>query len=283
MGEFLRDVIASPLLLYGVAAGLLASVACGVVGTYVVTRRIAVIAGSISHCVLGGLGAAWYLKAGLGWEFAHPMAGAVVAAILAAVIIGWVGQRAKERVDTVISAIWAVGMAVGLLFIAKTPGYDQDLMTYLFGDILLVSRGDLWLIAALDAVILGVCFLFFRQLQAVCFDEEFARTRGVPVAVFDYLLLILIALTVVLLISVVGLVLVIALLTLPVAIAGPFARRMGWLMAASAVLCAVFTLGGMALAYGPNLPTGATIIVLAAGAYLAVLLARTAWGAVRGR
>ncbi|HWL95541.1 MAG TPA: metal ABC transporter permease [Phycisphaerae bacterium] len=252
-------------------AGLLASVACGVVGTYVVTRRITYIAGSIAHCVLGGMGAARYVQNVHGWTWATPLLGAVISAIIAALLIGWVTLRAKEREDTVIGAIWAVGMAIGILFIQKTPGSSEDLMSYLFGSIVMVRTTDLWILAGLNAVIVTVVVLLYHPLMAVCFDSEFARLRGLPVESYYLLLLCLTALTVVLLISVVGIVLVIALLTLPVAIAGSFARTLLHIMLAATLICMVITSAGLAVSFGPDLPAGATTIVLAGAAYLAVL------------
>ena len=275
MVEFLHAVLQYTFLQYALLAGLLSGVACGVVGTYVVTRRISYIAGGIAHCVLAGMGAARYCATVYGWTWLSPLHGATVAALGAAAIIGVVSLRAKQREDTVIGALWAVGMAVGVLFIARTPGYNEDLMGYLFGNILMVSGRDLLLICALDAVVVAAGVVWYDQFLAVCFDEEFARLRGVPVEWFYLLLLGLTALTVVLLISVVGVVLVIALLTLPAAIAGHFARTLRGMMLLATLLCALFTVSGLALSYAPNLPAGATIIVIAGAAYLVTAGLRT--------
>jgi zinc transport system permease protein len=165
-------------------------------------------------------------------------------------------------------------MAIGILFIARTPGYDQDLMSYLFGNILLVRGSDLWLMLALDVVVVALCAALYPQLQAVCFDEEFARLRGLKVELYYLLLLGLTALTVVLLVTVVGIVLVIALLTLPAAIAGQLTSTLRGMMAAAAVLSIAFTITGLAVSYGPDLPAGATTIVIAGLAYLMVLIGR---------
>jgi zinc transport system permease protein len=164
-------------------------------------------------------------------------------------------------------------MAIGILFIFKTPGYHEDITSYLFGNILMVSSDDLWLIAGLDVLIVITGLLFYNQLLAVCFDEEFARLRGIHVEFYYLLLLCLTALTVVLLVTVVGIVMVIALLTLPVAVAGHFSRRLWQMMALSAVLTSLFTSLGLFVSYGPDLPSGATTIVLAGAAYLAVVIA----------
>ena len=278
MSDFIADVARYHFLQYALIAGLLVSVASGVMGTYVVVRRITYIAGSIAHCVLGGLGAAKYLKVVYGWTWISPMYGAAVTAVLAAVVIGLVTLRAKQREDTVIGALWAIGMAVGILFIARTPGYQEDIMSYLFGDILLVERRDLWLIAALDVVVVVLGILFYNKFLAVCFDEEFARLRGVHVEFYYLLLLCLTALTVVLLMKVVGIIMVIALLTLPVAIGGYFARTLWQMMAAGTVLSIIFTTTGLALSYKPNLPAGATIIVLAGAVYLLAAGSRVLMG-----
>lgn len=273
MLEFFQAVSRYSFLQVALLSGLLASVACGIIGSYVVVRRISYMAGGIAHCVLGGMGAARYLAVVHGWQWLHPLHGAVTAALLAAVIIGVVSLRARQREDTVIGALWAIGMAAGVLFIARTPGYQEELMSYLFGNILMVTRDSLWLLVGLDALVVGVGLLFYNQLQAVCFDEEFARLRGISVEFYYILLLCLTALTVVLLVSVVGIVLVIALLTLPVAVAGHFCKTLWQLMLASALLSAAFTSLGLALSYGPDLPAGATTIVLAGAVYLLFVLA----------
>ena len=274
MGEFfeaLRDPGLS-FLRYALIAGVLASVSCGIVGSFVVTRRISSIVGGIGHCVLGGIGAAVYARDALGCAWMDPMFGALAAALLAALLIGVVSLRAKQREDTLISALWAVGMATGLLFFAKTPGYS-DPMSYLFGNILLLSGRDLWLTLALDGVVVFFSVVFFNKIVAVCFDEEFARVRGISVETYYLLLLCLTAVTVVLMVRLVGLVLVIALLTLPAATAGHFSRRMWQMMAGAVALCAVFSTAGLALSYGPDLQPGPVIVFVGAACYLAVTCA----------
>jgi zinc transport system permease protein len=274
MAEFIDAARHYAFLQYALLAGVLASVACGIVGTYVVTRRISYIAGSISHCVLGGMGAARYFATVHGLKGLTPLDGAVVSALAAAVIIGLVSLRAKQREDTVIGALWAIGMAAGVLFISQTPGYNEDLMGYLFGNILMVAPRDLFLIVCLDVIVVGAGVIWYDQLLAVCFDEEFARLRGLKVEIFYLMLLCLTALTVVLLVSVVGIVLVIALLTLPAAIAGQFAKTLRQMMIFAILCSAVFTTGGLALSYAPNLPAGATVILLAGAAYLLVTVGK---------
>jgi len=208
---------------------------------------------------------------GLAIAWLDPIYGALVAALLAALIIGLVSMYTKQREDTVIGAIWAIGMAVGLLFIAKTPGYI-DPMSYLFGNILLVSKSDLWLMILLDTVVAAAVWLLYHNFMAVCFDEEYARLRGLNTKFYYLALLMMIALAVVLLVRVVGIVMVVALLTLPAAIAGHFVNRLGRMMVLASLLCMVFISGGLAWSYSLDLPSGPVIIVLAGGAYLITLL-----------
>jgi zinc transport system permease protein len=273
MGEFFQAVSTHAFMRNALFAGLLASVACGVIGTYVVTRRITLIAGSLAHSVLGGMGAAYYLRAAKGWEWLHPLHGAVAAALLAAVIVSLVRAYGREREDTVISALWAVGMAIGIVFIVRTPGYKTDLMTYLFGNIVMADERAIHFLVILDLVIVIIGLLFYKQLLAVCFDEEFARVRTVRIGAFYTLLLCLSALTIVTLIYVVGIVMVIALMTLPVAVAGKYSKKLWQMMVISAALSAFFTTGGLALSYSPDLPPGATTILLAAAVYVVVSFA----------
>jgi zinc transport system permease protein len=275
LAEFLVDLQRHSFLQYAVLTGILAAIPCGIIGTYVVTRRITYIAGAIAHSVLAGLGGARYCQVVCNWGWLHPLIGAVVAAVLSALIIGLVSVYARQREDTVIGAVWAIGMAAGILFIFRTPGYNEDLMSYLFGNILMVSSEDLHLIVLLDILVLAFSFLFYNKLMAICFDEEFAKVRGIRVEAYYLLLLCLTALTVVLLVTVVGIVMVIALLTLPVAVAVNFTNRLWMTMALSALLTILFTVSGIALSYGPDLPAGATIIVLSGCIYLGVTAAKT--------
>lgn len=263
---FFNALLEHPFLQAAVLAGLLASVGCGVIGSYVVVKRIAFIAGGIAHSVLGGMGAALYF----GYD---PLAGALLAAIAAALLIGWIRLQWRAQEDTLISALWAIGMAVGILFIAKTPGYQTDLMSFLFGNILLVPERSLWFMAALDGVLLLIIAAYQRQFLAVVFDEEYARLRGLPVTFFYLLLLVLVAVTVVLLIQVVGLILVLALLTLPAAIASHYLHSLGRIMLLATMLGAAISTAGIALSYGPDLPSGPVIILLAGALYIASAIA----------
>jgi zinc transport system permease protein len=272
VSEFLEALARHQFLQYALLAGLLASLACGTVGSLVVARRLTYLAGAIAHSVLGGMGAARYLQVTQGWAWCQPLWGAVFSALVAAVIIGLVSLKARQREDTIIGAIWALGMALGVIFISRTPGYDVDLMAYLFGNILMVGPDDLWLLAGLDLLVVLVVTGCYRQLLAVCFDEEFARLRGLPVDLYFLILLALTALTVVILSTVVGLVMVIALLTLPAAVAGHFGHKLWQIMVVAVAASALFTSLGLGLSYGPDLPAGASIILVAGAAYLVTAL-----------
>ena len=272
MADFLQALGAHAFLRHALFAGLLASIACGVVGTYVVTRRITIIAGSLAHTVVGGMGAAYWLRATRGWEWLHPLYGAVAAALLGAVLIGAVRNRGRGREDAVISALWAVGMAVGVMFLFQTPGYKADLMTYLFGNIAMVDPQALRLLVGLDLLILVLVVLFYNPLLAICFDEEFARLRGVRVDALYTLLLVLTALTIVTLVYVVGIVMVIALITLPASVASMWANRLWPTMVLAAALSAIFTAVGLAVSYSADLPAGATIVILAGVVFAAAHL-----------
>ncbi len=274
MGAFLHDASQYAFLQYALAAAVLASVAAGTVGSYVVARRTTYTAGAISHCLLGGMGAARYFQRVHGVAWLTPMHGAVAAALLAALLIGGLNARGRHRGDTVLSAVWALGMAVGVSFMAATPGYHEDLMSYLFGNILMVTPGDLGLMAALDAAIVVCVLLVHDRFLVIGFNPELARLRGLCVGWYESLLLILTALTVVLLVKVVGVVLAIALLSLPPAAAGLFTRRLGTMMIGGVAVALVVTVGGLALSYAPDWPAGATIAELAGLVYLLAAGAR---------
>ncbi len=267
MNEFLTALGEYSFLQSALIAGLLASVGCGVVGTYVVVKRIAFIAGGIAHSVLGGMGAALYFGK-------DPLSGALLAAILSALLIGWVRLQWRAQEDTLIGALWAIGMAIGVIFISKSPGYQTDLMSFLFGNILLVAESSLWFMAALDGALLLIVAAYHRQFLAVVFDEEFARIRGIPVTFFYLLLLVLVAVTVVLLIQVVGLILVLALLTLPAAIAGHYVHSLGRMMLLATLIGSLLSITGLALSYQPDIPAGPTIILLAGTIYVISALTR---------
>jgi zinc transport system permease protein len=250
------EVLDMPFMQNALMAGLLTSLACGVVGCLVVINRIVFISGGIAHTAYGGIGLAFYLGI-------SPILGAVGYALAAALLMAWISLRDKSRADTVIGVLWAVGMALGILFLDLTPGYRQDLMSYLFGSILTVPVSDLYLTAGLDVLVVGLVIWFYPQLLALSYDEEYARTRGLPVRALYFLLIVLISLVVVMLIRVVGLILVIALLTIPPYIAESFCRSLKAMMAWACLLCALFSLIGLWLSYQLDLTSGAAIILVA--------------------
>lgn len=261
--EFMRNALAACLLI---------SVSCGIMGALVVVNRLVFLSGGIAHASYGGVGAAIYLGG-------SPYLGAAVCALLASGAMGAVSLKTKHRSDTVIGVIWAVGMALGILLVDMTPGYNVDLMSYLFGSILLVPREGLWLMSGLNLVILGWVWLFYSDILAMSYDEEHAVVTGVPVKRLYFALLGLTALSVVVVIQAVGLILVIALLTIPAVIAEGFSRSLGAMMAWSVLFSALFCISGLLLAYHLNLTAGATIVMVAAAAFfLAKILAKIlAW------
>jgi zinc transport system permease protein len=262
------DALAQPFFQRVLIAGLLASLACGVLGTFIVAKRISSIAGGLAHAAFGGVGLGYL--AGF-----SPMLGAAGFGVLSAVAIGLGARRMGAGLDTWISMVWALGMALGILFVALSPGYAPDLMSYLFGNLLFVSWDYVILIGALDLLIgLAVVWLF-QDFRAVSFDEEFSEVVGVPVERLFLVLLVLIALGIVTLIRVVGVILVIALLTLPAAIARHWTDDLRHTMLVATAISVVCTAAGLCLSYalgalpgaGISLPPGPLVILLAAALY----------------
>lgn len=258
----------------------LASLSFGVIGTFVVVRRIGYIAGAISHCAFGGIGVGLFLRQTVSVGFfgavasktftpwIDPIVVAIFVAVLCALVIGAVQLYGKEREDTIIGAIWSIGMAIGLLFLDRTSGYNQ-ISSYLFGDIFLISWTDVYLVGTVSAVVLGVFSLCFQRFSAVCFDEEFAKLRGLRTGFYYQLLLVLTAVTVVLMIRVVGIILVIAMLTLPAATAGRLTKRLFPMCVLSVVLCLLCSWIGLYLGVLLNFSAAPMIILVAAAAYVA--------------
>jgi len=244
--EFMRNAL---------LAGLLAAIACGIVGVYVVVKRIVFISGGIAHASFGGIGLGYFLGI-------NPIIGALFFPLASGLAIGGVTRRTRLPADTTIGILWAVGMALGVIFIALTPGYAPDLMSYLFGNILTVPMSDILLMLALDAVIIGIVVALYKEYLILSFDEEYATAVGMPVEKLYLLLLAMIALTVVVLIRVVGMIPVIALLTFPAAMARQFTHNMKGMTFLSVLFGFLFTLGGLWLSYVLKLPSGATIILL---------------------
>ncbi len=283
MTRFFLDMADNPFLAAGLVAGLLASLACGVIGPYVITRRIVFLSGAIAHTALGGIGAAVFLAnhypSAFGW--CRPLHGAVVSALVAAVIIGIVQHRVAERIDTLIGAMWAIGMAIGVMLIKFTPGYHTELMSYLFGNIAYFGWDQVRLIVALDVIIIVAVLICHKQLLAICCDQEHAQLQGVNVLAANILLLTLVALTVICLIQLVGLILVIALLTLPAATAAHHVSRLAPMMCVAVVLCALVTTVPRVAVYGTALSPESVIVLSAGVVYLASVLWHRARLAVR--
>lgn len=256
------SLLAYAFMRWALGAGIVAALACGLIGPFVRVRRLAFLAGAVAHSALGGLGIAYH------YGFA-PEAGALPAAIVSALLIGWLDQRGRGRgghghEDALIGAIWAVGMAIGILFIARTPGYNVQLLSYLFGSILTVGPERLAFMTIGLAIVAILLASLWRPMVAASLDPEFARLRGLPVDALNYLLLILIAIAVVLLIQVVGLILVLALLTLPSAIAAHWTRSMPTMVAMASTTALLSILVGLEAAVTLDWPAGPVIILTAA-------------------
>jgi zinc transport system permease protein len=258
-----------PFIRNALAASLLSALLFGVLGSVVTVKRIAGLAGAISHAVLGGIGLALFLASRGILPGLPPIVGALLFALVAAALIAWVSLRARAREDTVINAIWAIGMSLGVLFISRTPGY-VDPMSYLFGNILLVSGRDLLLLAILDAFVLAGAWLFLPQLEASAFDEEFARTRGARTDIVFLVILATVAVAVVLLQTFVGIVMVIAMLTLPAGTASHGSRSLAGMMVGASLLSALFSVAGLMTSWSLDLPAGATVVIIAGTVFLAV-------------
>ncbi len=270
MSHIMNLLVEYDFLRNAVIAAVFASVLCGMTGTLVVIKRIALISGGIAHTVLGGVGLFYYL----GW---NPHLGAFITAIIAAVVIGLVKLHAGEHEDTLISAMWAIGMASGILFMQLKPGYNRNLMSYLFGNILLVSRLDLIVLGSMTLLVMIVIILLYRQFLAISFDQEFAGLRGLHAEILYILMLCMIAVTIVVLTTIVGLILAIALLTLPAAIAALFTRTPGAMMLFAMGFSLLFSLVGLYVSYEPGLAPGSTIIIISGTAYFLAIVLRKAF------
>jgi zinc transport system permease protein len=264
----LTALFSHPFLMMSFLAGIAASITSGIVGSYVVAKRIVFISGSIAHSVLGGMGIFLWLKRTYNITWMNPLHGALVAAILSALLIGWIHLKHTQREDTVIAAIWSTGMAIGVIFVSLTPGYNVELMNFLFGNILWTSTSDLILLFSLAGFILLATMIFHAKFQAVCFDENQAQLKGISVTKYYLFLLVLVAISVVILIQVVGAILIIAMLAIPAAIAGSFSPRLSKMMGWAVIFGCIFTTLGLMLSYFLNWPPGATIALTAAVFYL---------------
>jgi zinc transport system permease protein len=268
MPSFFEALRTNPLLFAALLAGFAASIVSGIIGSYVVVKRIVFIAGSISHSVLSGIGLCIWLERAQGVSWASPLYGALAAAILSALILGWIHLNYRQREDSVIAALWSIGMAIGVLFISQTPGFNVELTNFLIGNIFWVSKTDLYILWGLDFFTIILVLCLHKRFLAICFDEEQARLQGLPVNSLYMLLLILIAVSIVLLIQVVGIVLVMTMLTIPAAIANLLTSQLSRMMLIAIALSCLFCLTGNGIAYYLDWPTGATIALLAGIIYI---------------
>jgi len=263
--DFFHEIFQYRFLTHALVACILSGVACGVAGTYVVSRRLVFLSGGITHASFGGIGIAYYF--GL-----NPIGGAMVFALLSALGIEIVSTRQRIREDSAIGIVWAVGMAIGIAFISLTPGYAPNLMSFLFGTILTVTRTDLWALGALTFFILLLFTVWMRPILYVAFDSEYARSQGLPVRFISCLMAVVVAATIVLSIRVAGIVLLISLLTLPPVIVNALTRSYRRIMWYSVAVAAGGNLAGLWLSYCFDIPAGATTIFVLAFALIAVKL-----------
>lgn len=264
----------NPFLLTAGIAGLLAACASGMIGSYVVTKRITLISGSIAHAVLSGMGLFLFLNRRCGLAYLDPLYGAIISALVAALLIGWRPQQARGEENSLIAAIWAIGMAVGLIFTSLTPGYNTELLSFLFGNILYSSYQDILILSVLDCIILITITTQYNRLLALCTDETQARLQGISTRGLYILLLSLVALTIVTLVQAVGIILAITLLTIPPEICRSRTHSLGRMMAWSSLLAILLVGVGLFGATLLDLPAGPTIALVTGVAYLLTLLKR---------
>lgn len=265
----LTDWLAYDFMRNALLASILVSIACGIIGTLVVLNRIVFLSGGIAHAAYGGVGIAYYLGI-------DPIIGAIVFSLLSALGMGWVHRRQQQRADTVIGVMWAIGMAIGIIFLSLSPGYKADLMSYLFGSILAVSAIDLWLMGLIAGLAVVFVAFFYRLLLSISFDETFSTVRNLPVTTLYLAMITLIGLTVVISMRVVGLIMVIALLTIPPAIANLFLKDMAKIMLTASLIAVASSVLGLMLSYALNLPSGAVIILLL-GLFYVVAAVVSSW------
>ncbi len=267
MDSFLTALFINPFLQYALLAALAASIAGGIVGSYVVAKRIVFISGSVSHAVLGGIGIAIYLQFITGSKAFSPLIGALICAIIFGLLIGTMHLLYKEREDSIIAAIWSIGMAIGVILISIVPGSNSELMDFLFGNLLWASNSDVRMLIILDVIILFVCLICHRRFLAVSFDETQSYLQRVPVKSFYYILLSLVSITIVIMIQIIGAILVIAMLCLPAAIANMLTTRLSKMIYLAIILSCVFAFFGIYISYLLNWPPGATIALVVSTFY----------------
>ena len=253
MQDFLSDILNYSFLLNAIWAALFASIICGIIGTYIVSNRLVFLSGGITHSSFGGIGIAYYLGA-------HPLLGAAIFSVFSALGIEFFSGRSRLRHDSAIGIWWSFGMAIGIIFIYLTPGYTPNLMTYLFGSILTVSHTEILFMILLTVVLVFFFTLFYRNILYLSFDEEYARTNGVPVKAIKYILISLVGLAIVINIKVVGIILLISLLTIPQSIANLFSKTFKHIIFLSIGIAFVGVMSGLIISYQMDIPSGASII-----------------------
>ena len=246
---------------------MLISIASSVIGTYVVVRRRMFVAGGVTHACFGGLGLGYYLGI-------SPLAMASVFAIGSALGVEWLSVRQRLREDAAISVVWALGMAIGVLFIFLTPGYVPELNSFLFGNILTIDTADLWLFAAFVVLLLAVIALFYRPIVACAFDPDYARTIGMPVQTINSCMTVLTAICIVLTLQLIGIMMLMSLFAMPQMIAEVFTNRLRPMTVLAAAISMVGSLAGLFLSYATNVPASATIVIILILAYIAARLWR---------
>ncbi|MGE4288044.1 MAG: metal ABC transporter permease [Salinivirgaceae bacterium] len=251
---------------HALLAALLSSIICGVLGTYIVSKRMVFISGGITHASFGGIGMAFYL--GL-----PPFMGATIFALLSALGIEWITKNGNIRNDSSIGILWSLGMAIGIIFVYITPGFTPNLMSYLFGSILTVSTMELWIMGTLTAITVAFFVLFFRPILFFAFDDNFAKSQKAPVNFLNYTLILLIALGIVINIKVAGIILVMSMLTLPQNTANLFSNNFKHIIIYSILISFVGTMTGLAGSFWLGIPSGASIIFTLSGIFF---LAKTA-------
>jgi zinc transport system permease protein len=253
--EFMRNAVLS---------GIIVSIICGILGTLIVVNRIVFLSGGIAHAAYGGIGIAVYTGI-------SPYLGAGAFSFLVSILMGLISLRHRERADTIIGIMWAVGMAIGIILIDLTPGYNVDVMGYLFGSIMSVSLSDILFMFILLVVVFIIVKVFYKEFLALSYDEEFAFVVGVPVKLLYLMLLGMIGLSVVIIIRIVGLILVIAFLTIPPYIAEKFTSSLSKMMTLSSLLGILFSLMGLWLSYKYDITAGATVILISGVAFFLFL------------
>jgi zinc transport system permease protein len=248
-------------------AAVLASISCGIIGTYIVSRRIVFVSGGITHASFGGIGIGYFMGI-------NPVIGALVFSVLSAFGVEYLTRRAEIRNDSVIAMLWSLGMAIGIIFIYLTPGYSPNLMTYLFGSIVTVGAADLYPLLALTLILIFIFSFFHRLILFISFDEQFALTRKAPVQGINYLMLGLVALTIVLSIKIAGIILVISLLTIPQNAANLFSNQFKKIIIYSIVIGFAGSFSGLIISYFLDIPSGASIIFSLVIIYLFLRLFR---------